>query len=361
MVAVKPGATVAVTGANGFVASHIVYKLLEHGFKVRAAVRDASDSTKTDHLKKMLPKDAAKDALTFFTTSLDIDGSYDACFCGADAVIHTAAVVHEVWSVALLDSHEKGTKRVLASACKSSTVCRFIQTSSIAACFDAFKLKDDPAIIFTESDWNSTMTEEQASQTGDWYGFAKQKAEKLVMAASCNGGNPNSNFDCVCLLPSMVIGEVFCKKHTKASPIMIRELLYGNSNPKSYIGFPYVDGRDVGEAHVQALLQDSAAKSPARYILTNGYTGTCFDLESKLRKLFPKYKFDAVPLHWLKMLFAPLFASSWETAMLKASLRLENSRARSDLGIGFSDMETSLTRTVESMVNNGWMKPRIKL
>ena len=46
MPAVAPGAVVAVTGANGFIGSHVCKKLLEDGYSVRAVVRDPSDAAK---------------------------------------------------------------------------------------------------------------------------------------------------------------------------------------------------------------------------------------------------------------------------------------------------------------------------
>ncbi len=48
MPAIRPGSLVVVSGANGFIASHIVDQLLQAGFVVRGTVRDAS---KADWLK----------------------------------------------------------------------------------------------------------------------------------------------------------------------------------------------------------------------------------------------------------------------------------------------------------------------
>ena len=53
MPAVAPGAVVAVTGANGFIGSHVCKKLLEDGYSVRAVVRDPSDAAKVDHLLQL--------------------------------------------------------------------------------------------------------------------------------------------------------------------------------------------------------------------------------------------------------------------------------------------------------------------
>ena len=43
--------TIAVTGANGYIGSHIVKALLAEGFKVRAVVRDPNNPKKVGHLQ----------------------------------------------------------------------------------------------------------------------------------------------------------------------------------------------------------------------------------------------------------------------------------------------------------------------
>lgn len=42
--------TIAVTGASGFIGSHVVDALLARGHTVRATVRDTADTAKTAHL-----------------------------------------------------------------------------------------------------------------------------------------------------------------------------------------------------------------------------------------------------------------------------------------------------------------------
>ena len=44
---------VTVTGASGFIGSHIVANLLARGRTVRATVRDSSDPIRVDHLKAL--------------------------------------------------------------------------------------------------------------------------------------------------------------------------------------------------------------------------------------------------------------------------------------------------------------------
>ena len=87
MPAIKPGDEVAVTGANGFIGSHVCQKLVADGFRVRAVVRDAADASKTAHLVAMGPK------LTCVTGTLTEAGGFDQAFAGVAGVVHTAAVV----------------------------------------------------------------------------------------------------------------------------------------------------------------------------------------------------------------------------------------------------------------------------
>ena len=44
---------VAVTGASGYIGSHVVAELLRRGYRVRAVVRDASNQAKVAHLKAL--------------------------------------------------------------------------------------------------------------------------------------------------------------------------------------------------------------------------------------------------------------------------------------------------------------------
>lgn len=57
----------SVTGANGFIASHLVKQLLERGYTVHGTVRDPSDGKKTSHLK-VLP--GAEDRLKLYKADL---------------------------------------------------------------------------------------------------------------------------------------------------------------------------------------------------------------------------------------------------------------------------------------------------
>jgi nucleoside-diphosphate-sugar epimerase len=151
-----PPTLVAVTGANGFIGSHVVARLLEDGFRVRAVVRDASDGAKVGHLLAMPSSDPTSLTLASCGDML-APGAFDAAFAGCDAVVHTAAVV-EVLSArdaenAIVRPAVTGTRNVLDAARKSGSVRRVVVTSSVAAVQVPLGLPDEH--VYTEADWNT--------------------------------------------------------------------------------------------------------------------------------------------------------------------------------------------------------------
>jgi nucleoside-diphosphate-sugar epimerase len=150
--AVAPPATVAVTGASGFIGSWVCVRLLEQGFTVRAVVRDKTNAEKTAHLVKKAQELGRGGSLSFFSGDLSKPGDYDEAFAGADAVVHTAAVVAIEAKNPLKEIVEpstEGTKNMLGSVGKSGTVKRVVHTSSVAAIQSYDK---GASYIFTEAD-----------------------------------------------------------------------------------------------------------------------------------------------------------------------------------------------------------------
>eukprot|EP00668_Euglena_longa_P009175 GGOE01011069.1.p2 GENE.GGOE01011069.1~~GGOE01011069.1.p2 ORF type:complete len:371 (-),score=102.58 GGOE01011069.1:452-1540(-) len=350
--AVQVGDVIAVTGASGYIGSHICKSLLERGFKVRAVVRNKDDPTKVGHLQA-LATGLPAGTLTFYNGDLSAPGSYDEAFEGADGVVHAAAVV-EINSV---DDPEKqivapsieGTRNVLNSLDKSSTVKRVIQTSSVAAINTA----DRPnGTVFTEKDWNTYST----VANGDAYGYAKTQAERLV-EEHVGKGTP---YDFAAVNPGIVLGPCLAKAHTKASAIVVRQMLYGNEQPAFYA--PLVDVREVAVAHVEALLRPEA--SGQRFILVEpSPTRWLTELGPMLQQLFPQYLIVARSPAWYKLLGLRVLTvfglglSLYQQEMLTKRFMFDSRRAIEVLGIHFRSMEETLRDTVESMVAPGWIKP----
>ena len=82
--------TVVVTGASGFIGSHIVKACLARGYHVNACVRDKS-AAKNQFLQSMA--EGLPGSISLFSADLLNAGAYDAACANAQAVIHAAAQV----------------------------------------------------------------------------------------------------------------------------------------------------------------------------------------------------------------------------------------------------------------------------
>ena len=161
--------TVCVTGANGFIASHIVKQLLASGkYKVNGTVRNPSNAATVEHLWS-LP--GAKDNLTLFPADLMQVGSYDAAIKGCDAVIHTASPVFASTTESdTLTPSTTGSRNVLEAAGReSSTVKRVVLTSSACSVFCNYG-NLPLSHVYTEEDWSD---EALMKSHEDWYCLGK--------------------------------------------------------------------------------------------------------------------------------------------------------------------------------------------
>lgn len=81
----QAGDLVAVTGASGFLAGHVIQQLLAKGFRVRGTVRSLDDEAKVQHLREQFPGIELREA------NLLDDGVFTDIFRGCKFVIHTAS------------------------------------------------------------------------------------------------------------------------------------------------------------------------------------------------------------------------------------------------------------------------------
>jgi len=217
--------TILVTGANGFIGSHVVYTLLKRGHIVRALVREQADLRSLESLDVELVRG---DLLTPATV---LDAA-----AGCRAVIHTAGLAStspfntwRVWETNLV-----GTANVLTAA-STAGVEKFIHTASIFSL--GVGAQDQPVNENVRDNLSCVRIPYVVARRA-----ADAKAEKLLA-----GGMP-----IVLVYPTYCIGPGLYD--LRASPYrQIVAFLRGRMPFYSPGGLNVVDVRDVAEALVFAL------------------------------------------------------------------------------------------------------------
>ena len=229
-----------VTGANGYIASWVVRRLLERGFDVHATVRDPTDPRKTEHLLAMAeglpahqsatasgPPCASPGTLSLFPADLMERGGFDRAMAGCSIVFHTASpvLVRGVDDPVrqLIEPATRGTRNVLEAANRTPSVRRVVLTSSVSAIYgDAVDMRRIEAGRFDESHWNETSSERHLP-----YSYAKTEAERLAWRIA----GKQDRWDLVVVNPGLVLGPALSPH---ASPESV-ELMGGDVHlrPKS--------------------------------------------------------------------------------------------------------------------------------
>jgi len=244
------GGLVLVTGASGFIGSHIVANLLNKGRGVRATVRDVTDPDRVEHLRALPMADGG--SLEIVEMDLMDSESVERAVSGCREVIHTAAVVvlkANDPQKKIVDPSVIGTRNVLDAIDSAKTVECLVHTSSTAAIRP--QKWDDGQILTTET-WADDSTLENNP-----YGLAKFSSEKLVREwhESKRGDGPRM----VTINPCVVLGPPLTKRHLRGSPSFVMTLLNREIPFVVPMHISIVDVRDVAEAHVRALTRGKGA------------------------------------------------------------------------------------------------------
>ena len=145
---------IAVTGATGYIGSHIVETLLEKGFDVHAIVRDLNASAKLTHLEN-LQKRYSPQRVRLYQADLAAGDCVLQALQGCEAAIHTAAVVE--WNVKnpqrnIVDRNLRITRNVLAAIEKSPNIKRLLYSSAVNT---MWSYRKSNSCIFSDQDWNA--------------------------------------------------------------------------------------------------------------------------------------------------------------------------------------------------------------
>lgn len=127
--AIPKGSLILVTGASGYIASHVVNEALEAGFKVRGTARSEEKCETTRKTYKNNPNYS-----TAVVAHFSDPGVFDEAVQGCAAVIHVASdTTFDPDPNKVIKPTVDGVLSILKSAAKTSSVKRFVLTSSSTA------------------------------------------------------------------------------------------------------------------------------------------------------------------------------------------------------------------------------------
>jgi dihydroflavonol-4-reductase len=335
-------APVLVTGATGFIASHIVANLLAGGHHVRGTVR----SLKKPDIDRLRQLPGASERLELVEADLTRAGSFHGPAAGCASVLHTASpytLDARDPQRDLVDPAVNGTIDVLTAAAQAGTVTRVVVTSSMAAITD----EPDPNRTLTETDWNV-----RSSLDRNPYYYSKVLAER---AAWSFVERTKPGFDLVAVNPFATIGPSLTAGLNTSNQILAG-LLRGQFPGVLAMAWGFVDVRDTAEAHVRAMTFPAAS---GRYICA-GEVVTMKNLVQLLRERgygrdpykLPRLRLDspfATALVRLAMYTQSKGTRQYFHTHLGRVPRFDNTKIRRDLDLSFRPVSETILETVKDL------------
>lgn len=246
---------ILVTGATGYLGSHLVRCLLAAGHQVRGTLRDPGQG---ERLRAALAATGlATGGLRFVAVDLTRPDGWDAALAGAGALIHAASpfpLRAPKNPDAVIGPAVAGTETVLRAAGRAG-VRRVALTSSIAAiCYGAAR---PPGHVYGEDDWTDSDAPGLTA-----YIRSKVLAERAAWAVAEREGLVLTT-----LCPGLILGPLILPGGA-ASVELVRKLLSGLLPGNPRLGWPIADVRDVAAAHLRALDADAGGR---RFLLANRF------------------------------------------------------------------------------------------
>ncbi|ODV88362.1 hypothetical protein CANCADRAFT_4495 [Tortispora caseinolytica NRRL Y-17796] len=281
------------SGASGFIAAHILQKLLARGDTVVATVRSQS---KADFIAGKYENEVKTGQLSFaIVPDISVLGAFDdAVTEDLDVVVHTASPFHHNITDPdkdILLPAINGTKSMLEAVYKyGKNVTRLVITSSFAAIVDPFK-PTTPDVVYTEESWSPLTLEQGRKDKNCTYRASKTVAEQTAWQFLKD--HPDAKFSITTVNPPFVWGPILndiSVGNLNTSNEVLYKVLTGKLGPESK--FPvafFVDVRDVAMAHVLAADPSNKEIANKRLFVNGGH----FNLElvaTIMRKLFPNEK-----------------------------------------------------------------------
>ncbi|KAL6981806.1 (3R)-2'-hydroxyisoflavanone reductase [Sarracenia purpurea var. burkii] len=233
---------VLVTGGTGYVASWLIMKLLDHGYRVRTTVRSYPDTNNDLSYLTNLPR--ASEKLEIFNADLAQPNSFDPVIQGCTGVFHVAHPIdfedkepEEVKTQRAIN----GTLGILRACLNSKTVKRVVYTSSASTVFFNGKGKT----VLDESDWSDIDFLRSEKNTWASYAISKTLTEKTALEFAQKEG-----IDLVTVIPTFINGPFICPR-LPGSVCTSMAMIFGDKDQYKFltkVEMVHID--DVASAHI---------------------------------------------------------------------------------------------------------------
>lgn len=332
---------VAVTGASGYIALHVIAELRRRGYPVRASLRTMP---RADAIRQALSGQGGDEApLDFFEADLQSDEGWSELVAGCRFVHHVASPLplrEPKDENELIRPAREGALRVLRAAAGEG-VERVVLTSSIAA----ISQDRNDGRPYTEDDWSDPEADIGA------YPKSKTLAEKAAWEFIA-GLPEDGRMELATINPSLVIGPLL-DPDGSTSVEAVRKLMAREVPGLPRLGFSFVDVRDVALAHVAAMTAPAAAGR--RYICSNEFLWMA-DMARLLSDAGHKVPTRRLP-DWLVHIVA-LFDPTVRMVIpqLGSKSTFDTSRIRDELQWQPRPLPDSILATADSLKGHGVVK-----
>lgn len=334
--------TVLVTGATGFIASHLILNLLDKGYDVRGTARSA---LKAKRLNEVLSAYAGREInIPIVEADLQSDAGWDDAVNGVSYVQHVAspfpATIPKDPDELIVPARD-GALRVLRAA-KAAGVKRVVMTSSMAAI--AYGWGDKRPAVLTEDHWSDPDNLKDNTA----YARSKTIAEKAAWDYVRGEGE---GLELAVINPVAVLGPAM-SDDVSSSLQMVSQPLEGKLPAYPKLSFGIIDVRDVAEAHVRAMTLPEAAGE--RFLLGDKVMWMS-EMGDVLREAFPDRKLPSGTLpNWVVKLVSyinpPLKQILPELGKTRS---FSNEKLRTVLGITPVASEDAIRASAESLIKVG--------
>ena len=330
------GAKILVTGAAGFLGSHVTRQLAARGADVRVLLRPSSSNRAIADLP-----------LEYVTGDLRDSASLDRAVAGVQKVFHVAAD-YRLWSKRsqdIYDSNVGGTKNLLEAA-KRAGVEQFIYTSTVAT------------IAVDRPEPPNEFTDAKLDEMVGHYKRSKWLAEKEVLNAAKAG------FPAIVAMPTTPVGP-WDWKPTPTGKIIL-DFLNGKMPGYVETGLNFIGVEECAAGHI--LISEKGVVGE-RYLLgsENLTLKAVLDILSQITGLpAPTWKIShrmALGVAYAETAFSRLIGREPQipvegVKIAQHMMFVDSSRAPRELGFQPGSATAAFERAVRWYQANGYIAPR---